>query len=73
MKKNEELIEDALSKITLEMLNNLEYGEGIELNEEYILYHYFDSEVVEVNHTATWDNMFAVLWSNEEIIFEQLY
>ena len=31
MKKNEELIEDALSKITLEMLNNLEYGEEIKL------------------------------------------
>ena len=39
MKKNEELIEDALSKITLEMLNNLEYGEEIKLNEEYTLYH----------------------------------
>lgn len=71
--KNEKL-EEALSLVTMEMLKSLEYGEEIELNDKYTLYHYTEDDCIVINETEEWEELFAVLYNEEagEIIFEAL-
>jgi len=65
-------LNQALESITVDMLNNLEYGEEIELNENYTLYHYCEDDIVVVNETENWDEIFQVLWNDKDITFEKL-
>jgi len=65
-------LNQALESITVDMLNNLEYGEEIELNENYTLYHYCEEDIVVVNETKNWDEIFQVLWNDKDITFEKL-
>ncbi len=67
-------LEDATSKITVDLLKNLEYGEEIELNEFYSIYHYIEDEVIVVVLTEEWEEVFQVLYGEEsgEIVFEAL-
>lgn len=63
---------EALEKLTIEMLNELEYGEEIELNKEYTLYHYIEDDIVVVNEIDDWTEIVQVLWNEREITFESL-
>lgn len=68
-----DFIEDALSKITLRMCQDLESGAELELNEKYTLYHYIEDDVIVVNETEGWEETYQVLWDNEgHITFESL-
>lgn len=69
-----DLLKDAISKITITSLKSLEYGEEIELNEEYTLYHYTEDDVIVLNRTEDWEELYQILYDDEkgEIIFEKL-
>jgi hypothetical protein len=67
-----DLLEDALSQITFEMLFGLEYGEELELNAEYTLHHYSEEDVITINRTEDWEEVYQVLYYKEDIIFEKL-
>lgn len=69
-----DLLEDAISKITIARLKSLEYGEEVELNEEYTLYHYTEDDVIVLNRTEDWEELYQILYDDEkeEIIFEKL-
>lgn len=57
---------DAINRITLDLLESLEYGDTIALNERYALYHYFDDEAVVIVRTDTWDELACVQWNLEK-------
>ena len=65
-------LNEALEKINIEMLNNLEYGDEIELNQNYTLYHYCEDDIVVVNETKNWNEIYQVLWNDKDITFEKL-
>ena len=67
-------LEDAMSKVTIEMLDSLNYGEEIELNDKYVLSHYCEDECIVLVEVTEWEELFSVLYSTEdkEIIFESL-
>lgn len=69
-----DLLDDAISQITVPLLKKLEYGEEIELNAEYTLYHYTEDDVIVLNRTEDWEEIFQILYNDheEEIIFEKL-
>lgn len=69
-----DLLDDAISQITVSLLKKLEYGEEIELNAEYTLYHYTEDDVIVLNRTEDWEEIFQILYNDheEEIIFEKL-
>lgn len=69
-----DLLEDAISQITVPLLKKLKYGEEIELNAEYTLYHYTEDDVIVLNRTEDWEEIFQILYNDheEEIIFEKL-
>jgi predicted RNA-binding Zn-ribbon protein involved in translation (DUF1610 family) len=69
------LLEDAISQVTVERLENLEYGEEIELNEKYTLYHHIEDDVIVLNRTEDWEELYQILYSDDEgstIIFKKL-
>jgi len=45
MTKTDRLLEQAIGKITFEMMSNLTNGETIKLNERYSLYKYLEEEL----------------------------
>lgn len=67
-------LEDAQDKITIKMLDSLEHGEEIELNETFTLYHYTEDDVFVVVHDEdeVWQEILQVMTDGEEIEFEAL-
>lgn len=70
----ENLLDDAVNKITINIVKGLQYGEELELNEEYTLYHYTEDDVVVLNRTEDWEELYQILYNDEDqsIIFEKL-
>jgi hypothetical protein len=66
------ILQDALDKVTVEMVRSMTYGEEIELNEKYSIYHYSEIEVVSIVETEEWEEVFAVQIGRNEIIFEKI-
>lgn len=67
-------LDDARDKITIQMLDNLEHGEEIKLNDTFTLYHYTEDDVFVVVHDADeiWEEILQVMTDGEEIRFEAL-
>jgi len=65
-------LEDAQDKITIQMMDNLEHGEELELNETFSLYHYTEDDVFVVVKTEEWEEILQVMTDGEEIEFEAL-
>lgn len=68
------LLDDAVNKITIDLVKKLEYGEEVELNEEYTLYHYTEDDIIVLNRTEDWEELYQILYNDEDqsIIFEKL-
>ena len=68
------LIDEATDKITLEILESLDYGDEINLTDDVVLYHYCEDEIVVVNLKDEWEEVLQVQWNVEadEIVFEAL-
>lgn len=65
-------LEDAQNKVTVEMLNSLENGEEIKLNDLYTLYSYIDDDCIVIVLTEEWVEVLQVLYDNESVVFEAL-
>lgn len=67
-------IEKGVDLVTIEKLKSLDYGEDIELTEEVTLSHYCEDDVIVLNLTKEWEEVFQVLYNEDsnEIIFEDL-
>jgi hypothetical protein len=55
------IMEKAISLITNEMLDSITYGEEIELNDEYTLYHYTEDDIVVLVLTDEWQEVATIL------------
>ena len=55
-------LKKALNGINVQLLNSLEYGDEIQLNDLYSLYHYSEDDCVVVNRTDDWTELVQVLW-----------
>jgi len=67
-------LEYAKDKITIQMLNDLEHGEEIKLNDTFTLYHYTEDDVFVVVHDEdeVWQEILQVMTDGDEISFEAL-
>lgn len=65
-------LEDAQNKVTVEMLNSLENGAEIKLNDLYTLYSYIDDDCIVIVLTEEWVEVLQVLYDNESVVFEAL-
>ncbi len=66
-------LKKAMDMVTIEMLNGLTYGEEQPLNDKYCLYHYTEDDLVVLNDTEEWEELYTMQWDNKtkEIIFEK--
>ena len=65
-------------KISVKMLKSLDYGMDIQLDENFSLYKHSEEDMIDIFHTETWTNMYAVSWNwdtdkDDSIEFEQVY
>jgi hypothetical protein len=67
-----DLKDDAVNKITMDMVKGLQYGEELELNAEYTLYHYTEDDIIVLNRTEDWEELYQILFEDDKIIFEVL-
>ena len=64
----------ATNLVTIEDLNALSYGEDLELTNKVCLSHYCEEDIIVLNLTEEWEEVFQILFNAEtkEIIFESL-
>lgn len=65
-------LQDAQDKITFEMLESLDYGDQIELNNDFCIYHYLEDDCIVINLIEEWEEVLQVLYSDTDIAFEVL-
>lgn len=67
-------LNNALEKLTIELLKSLDYGQEVELNDEYTLYHYIDDDFISIVRTEDWVELYAVQYNEDsgEIDLESL-
>jgi len=65
---------EAKNLVTIEDLSALSYGEDLELTNKVCLSHYCEDEIIVLNLTEEWEEVFQILFNAEtkEIIFESL-
>jgi hypothetical protein len=65
---------NAADLITIDLLKSLDYGEEIKLTDKMTLSHYCEDEIIVLNLTEEWEEVFQILFDTEteEIIFESL-
>jgi hypothetical protein len=66
------LLEDAQDKVTRELMDDLDYGEEVELNELYCLYHYTEDDIFVINLVDEWEEILQVQYNGDDIEFEAL-
>ena len=65
-------------KISVEMLKSLDYGMDIQLDKNFSLSKHSEEDMIDIFHTETWTDMYAVSWNwdtdkDDSIEFEQVY
>ena len=68
-------LEDAINKITVDVVKSLSYGEEVELNEEYTLYHYTEEDIIVLNKTEEWEEVYQIMFKDDKensLILEKL-
>jgi len=64
---------EAKNLVTIEDLRALSYGEDLELTNKVCLSHYCEEDIIVLNLTEEWEEVFQILnYKDEEIIFESL-
>ena len=68
-------LEDAINKITIDVVKSLSYGEEVELNEEYTLYHYTEEDIIVLNKTEEWEEVYQIMFEDDKedsLVLEKL-
>ena len=65
-------------KINVKMLKSLDYGMDIQLDKNFSLSKHSEEDMIDIFHTETWTDMYAVSWNwdtdrDDSIEFEQVY
>jgi hypothetical protein len=63
---------EARNKIDVPMLEDLDYGEGEKLNDDYELYHYSEDDIIVINHSESGEEILQISYSKESVEFESL-
>ena len=65
---------NAADLITIDLLKSLDYGEEIQLTDKMTLSHYCEDEIIVLNLTEEWEEVFQIQYTTEtgQIDFEAL-
>jgi len=73
MTNSKDLLQDAIDKIDANLLNTLDYGDEIDLNDEYTLYHYAEEEIIVLVKTEEWEEIYQLAYYKDaQILLEEL-
>jgi len=65
-------------KVTRKMLKSMENGQDIELDNNFTISKHSEENMIDIFHTETWTDMYAVSWDwdtnkDDSIQFEKVY
>ena len=65
---------NAADLVTIDLLKSLDYGEEIQLTDKMTLSHYCEDEIIVLNLTEEWEEVFQIQYTTEtgQIDFEAL-
>ena len=65
---------NAADLVTIDLLKSLDYGEEIQLTDKMTLSHYCEDDIIVLNLTEEWEEVFQVQYTTEtgQIDFEAL-
>lgn len=64
-------LDDAFDKITVDMINSLDYGEDLEVNENFTISHHSEEDCITLVLTEDWDEVYSVMTDEDgQITFE---
>jgi hypothetical protein len=72
------ILQDAIDNLTIELFNDLDYGDEVCLNDEYTIYHYAEDEIVVINRVKNddgeddWTEVLQVMTDGTNFTFEVL-
>lgn len=70
--KSLDLLQDAIDKINVNLINTIYYSDETELNDEYTLYHYAEEEIIVLVKTEEWEEIYQIMIDDDVITFEAL-
>lgn len=68
----EDKLTDAMERINVTMVQAMEHGEEIELNNKYTLYKYVDEDIVMLLKSEEWEEVASVTINGGSVKFEMM-
>jgi hypothetical protein len=65
-------LNEAMDKVTIEMLKSLDHGKELKLSNTHTLYHYTEDNIYVVNKTENWEEEAQVLFDDTGVITFEL-
>ena len=69
---NKQQIDNAINILTFEDVQNITFGEDIEISENVVLSHYCEDEIITLNILDSWTEIYQVMTDEKKLIFETL-
>ena len=71
-KLNKKQIDNAINILTFEDVQNITFGEDIEISENVVLSHYCEDDIITLNLLDSWTEIYQVMTDDKKIILETI-
>ena len=71
-KLNKKQIDNAINILTFEDVQNITFGEDIEISDNVVLSHYCEEDIITLNLLDSWTEVYQVMTDNKKIILETI-
>lgn len=72
MKDKKNNLKNAINKVTKELIDTIQHGQEIVLNEKYHLYKYCEEDIISIYKTRNDKEKVQVLTNGKDLTFEKL-
>ena len=71
-KLNKKQVDNAINILTFEDVQNITFGEDIEISDNVVLSHYCEEDIITLNLLDSWTEVYQVMTDNKKIILETI-
>lgn len=64
---------EAIDKVTIELIESLDYGEEKKLNDTYVISRHTEEDFISIVFEEDWEEVAAVLIDGDKVCYEMLY
>lgn len=71
-KLNKKQIDNAINILTFEDVQNITFGEDVEISDNIVLSHYCEDEIITLNILDSWTEIYQIMTDGKKLIFETI-